>query len=106
MRKLRPLLWLILVFLLPSSILSAQGIVVETVATASAPEKAGAREGDVFHTWTRLANHPIHPEQASGTLKSPFDWQWMEIEQAPRGTVELRGERQGEPFVIQVPIGL
>src|SRR6266545_746441 len=106
MRRLRPLLWPILVFFLPASILSAQGVVVETVAAASAPEKAGAREGDVFQAWTRLANPPIHPEPASGTLESPFDWQWMEIEQAPRGTVELRGERQGEPLVLQVPIGL
>jgi CHAT domain-containing protein/Tfp pilus assembly protein PilF len=106
MRKLRPLLWLIPVLFLPSSILSAQGIVVETVAEASAPEKAGVREGDVFHAWTRVANPPLHPEPASGTLESPFDWQWLEIEQAPRGTVELRGERQGEPLVVQVPIGL
>ena len=106
MRKLRPLLWLILVFFLPSSILSAQSVVVETVAEASAPEKAGVREGDIFHTWTRLPNPPIHPEPASGTMESPFDWRWMEIEQAPRGPVELRGERQGEPLVLQVPIGL
>lgn len=105
MKEIRPLLWMILVFSLASS-LSAQGIVVETVAVGSAPEKAGAREGDVFHSWTRLANLPIHPEPASGTLESPFDWQWMEIEQAPRGTVELRGERRGEPLVLQVPIGL
>jgi CHAT domain-containing protein len=107
--RLRPLrswgLWSTLVLFLPS-ILSAQGVVVETVAIASAPEKAGVREGDVFHAWTRLANPPIHPEPASGTLQSPFDWQWLEIEQAPRGTVELRGERQGEPLVVQVPIGL
>ncbi len=106
MRKLRPLLWLSLFFFLPSSILSAQGVVVETVAEASAPEKAGVREGDVFHTWTRPANPPVNPEPASGTLESPFDWLWLEIEQAPRGTVELRGERQGEPLVVQVPIGL
>ena len=98
-------LWLTLVLFLPS-LLSAQGVVVETVAVASAPEKAGVREGDVFRAWTRLANPPIHPEPASGTLESPFDWQWLEIEQAPRGPVELRGERQGEPLVLQVPIGL
>jgi CHAT domain-containing protein/Tfp pilus assembly protein PilF len=106
MRKLCPLLWLIQFFFLPSSILSAQGVVVEAVAEASAPEKAGVREGDVFHTWTRPANPPVNPEPASGTLESPFDWLWMEIEQAPRGIVELRGERQGEPLVVQVPIGL
>jgi tetratricopeptide (TPR) repeat protein len=106
MKKLRPFLWLSLVFFLPSSILSAQGVVVEAVAAVSGPEMAGVREGDVFHAWTRLANPPIHPEPDSGKLESPFDWQWMEIEQAPRGTVELRGERQGEPLVLQVPIGL
>jgi CHAT domain-containing protein len=105
MRKLRPLPWLILIFFLPSANLSAQGVVVEAVAAASAPEKAGVREGDVFHVWTRLATPPINPEPASGTLQTPFDWRWMEIEQAPRGTVELRGERQGEPLVLQVPIG-
>jgi tetratricopeptide (TPR) repeat protein len=109
MMRFRPLrswgFWLTLVLFLPS-ILSAQGVVVETVAVASAPEKAGVRAGDVFRTWTRLANPPIHPEPASGVLQSPFDWQWLEIEQAPRGTVELRGERQGEPLVLQVPIGL
>jgi CHAT domain-containing protein len=105
-RSLRgPGLWLALVLLLPS-VLGAQGVVVEAVATASAPEKAGAREGDVFHAWTRLANPPLHPEPASGTLDSPFDWRWLEIEQAPRGIVELRGERQGEPLVLHVPIGL
>lgn len=106
MRKLRPLLWLSLFFFLPSSILKAQGVVVEAMAEASAPEKAGAREGDVFHTWTRPASPPANPEPAEGTLESPFDWDWLETEQAPRGTVELRGERQGEPLVIQVPIGL
>jgi CHAT domain-containing protein/Tfp pilus assembly protein PilF len=100
MRKL----WLILLLFLPSS-LCADGVVIETVAAVSAPEKAGAREGDIFHTWMRLANPPIHPEPASGRLESPFDWYWMELEQAPRGTVELRGERQGEPLVVQVPIG-
>jgi CHAT domain-containing protein/Tfp pilus assembly protein PilF len=106
--RLRPRswgLWLILALFLPS-LLSAQGVVVETVATASALEKAGAREGDVFRAWTRLANPPANPEPASGTLESPFDWQWLKIEQAPRGPIELRGERQGEPLVLQVPIGL
>jgi CHAT domain-containing protein len=107
--RLRPLrswgLWLTLVLFLPS-ILRAQGVVIETVAAASALEKAGAREGDVFRAWTRPANPPINPEPASGTLPSPFDWQWLEIEQAPRGPVELRGVRQGEPLVLQVPIGL
>jgi S1-C subfamily serine protease len=49
--RLRPLrawgLWLTLLLFLPAT-LSAQGVVVETLATASAPEKAGVREGDVF----------------------------------------------------------
>jgi CHAT domain-containing protein len=88
------------------SLLRGQGVVIETVVAVSGPEKAGAREGDVFRAWTRLANPPANPEPASGMLESPFDWQWMEIEQAPRGTVELRGERQGKPLVLQVPIGL
>jgi CHAT domain-containing protein/Tfp pilus assembly protein PilF len=106
--RLRPLrswgLWLTVVLFLPS-ILNAQGVVVEYMHRASVLAEAGVREGDVFRAWTRLANPPIHPEPASGSLESPFDWQWLTIEQAPRGTVELRGERQGEPLVVQVPIG-
>ena len=85
--RLHPLrswgLWLTSVLFLPS-LLSAQGVVVETVAPASALEKAGAREGDVFRAWARPANPPANPEPASGTLQSPFDWKWLEIEQAPR----------------------
>ncbi len=106
MRLLR--LWglcLALVLFLPS-LRSAQGVVVESVAASSALEKAGAREGDVFRTWTRLANPPADPEPDSGTLQSPFGWRWLEIEQASRGPVELRGERHGAPLVIVVPIGL
>src|SRR5215210_3787038 len=105
MRRLRPVLWLILLVSLVSR-LSASGVVIETVAAVSAPEKAGVREGDVFHSWARLASPPANAEPAAGALESLFDWQWLEIEQAPRGTVELRGERQGEPLVLQVPIGL
>lgn len=97
-------IWSLLFFFLPSY-LPAEGVVVETVEEASAPEKAGMREGDVFHTWTRPAHPPLNPEPASGRLLSPFDWQWMEIEQAPRGTVELRGERGGVALVVQVAVG-
>lgn len=102
--KFRPLAFWGLWLLLPS-FLRAQ-VVIEALAPSSALEKAGVREGDLFRSWTRPANPPVHPEPASGKLESPFDWKWLEIEQAPRGPVELRGERQGEPFVVQVPIGL
>ena len=102
--RLRPLFWLILLISLVSRLNAS--VVIETVAVASAPEKAGVREGDVFHAWTRPANPPVNPEPASGMLQSPFDWLGVEIEQAPRGTVELRGERQGEPLVLLMPIGL
>jgi len=72
------------------------GVVVEEVGKGSALEKAGLQSGDVLYAWERLASPPANPEAAQGEFKSPFDWQWIEIEQAPRGKVILTGQREGE----------
>lgn len=82
------------------------GVVVEEVSPGSALEAAGIRAGDHLLSWKRLARPPANPEGAQGDLESPFDWWWLEIEQAPRGTVRLSGERQGELRTWTVEPGL
>ena len=81
------------------------GIVVEEVGEHSALEKAGLRPGDVLYSWKRLPAPPANPEPAEGTFESVFDWMELEIEQAPRGTVRLVGERNGEEVVLEVQPG-
>ncbi len=72
------------------------GVVVEEVKRESALEKAGLRAGDRILTWTRLDPPTPDTEVPTGALSSPFDWQRLEIEHAPRGAVELVVERGGE----------
>ena len=82
------------------------GVVVEDVGEGSALARAGLEAGDLLLSWQRLPNPPANPEGASGTLASPFDWMWLGVEQAPRGTVELRGRRGGEERGFTVTPGL
>jgi CHAT domain-containing protein/Tfp pilus assembly protein PilF len=65
------------------------GVVVEKVGKNTEAEKAGLREGDVLLSWSRAAAH--------GVIDTPADLVWVQIEQSPRGTVELQGTRAGEP---------
>ena len=81
------------------------GIVVDEVAPDSEIEKAGLRVGDVLRGWERLAAPPANPQPARGVLASPFDWMWLEVEQAHRGTVVLHGERGGERKAWHVAAG-
>src|SRR3954453_20356063 len=90
---------LTLALFLPS-LLSAQGVVVENVATAAALEQAGARGGDVFRAWTRPAHPPPNPEPASGILGLPFHGPGADAQRARRGAVELRVESRREPLVL------
>jgi CHAT domain-containing protein/Tfp pilus assembly protein PilF len=75
--------------------LVGRGVVVESVGKSSALEKAGLRPGDVLYRWHRLPEPPANPYEASGEFESPFDWLEVDAEQAPRGTVELEGKREG-----------
>jgi CHAT domain-containing protein/Tfp pilus assembly protein PilF len=81
------------------------GVVIEEIPKGSALEKAGLQVGDVILTWERLPNPPANPEGASGKLDNPFDWMWVEIEQAPRGTLRLKGEREEERFDVLMLAG-
>ncbi|HWM91814.1 MAG TPA: CHAT domain-containing tetratricopeptide repeat protein [Thermoanaerobaculia bacterium] len=83
----------------------AAEIIVDEVAPGSEIEKAGLRTGDVLHSWERLSSPPANPEPAQGVLASPFDWMWLEVEQAHRGPVVLYGERNGQRRTWHVVAG-
>ena len=75
------------------------GVVVEEVGRGSALEAAGLAAGDVLLAWER-------GEAARGEIASVFDWRWLVVEEAPRGTVVLTGERRGERRLFEVAPGL
>ncbi len=81
------------------------GVVVEFVG-GWALEDAGIQAGDVLLSWMRLPSPPANPEAAEGVLASYFDWFDLKVEQAPRGTVVLQGQRNGDPVEIRVEPGL
>jgi CHAT domain-containing protein/Tfp pilus assembly protein PilF len=85
--------------------LEPAGVVVEEVGKGSAGEKAGIREGDVLLRWVRHATAPANPSKADGTIESSFALKEIEIEQAPRGRVELSGMRAKETFSVAMPAG-
>lgn len=92
----------VLVASLPLSAATAGvGIVVESIAdTATAPERALV-SGDVVTGWRQVAvGQPV-----AGTLTTPFDWTWLQVERAARGPVELTVERAGKPLTVRLGAG-
>ena len=65
-----------------------RGVVIEQVWRISEAAKAGLKIGDIILTWSR--------SESKGNIESPFDFDSIEIEQKPRGTVVLEGLRDGE----------
>ncbi len=91
---------------------SRPGVVVVEVSEGSAPAKAGLEAGDVVIAWARsLINSAESGTGRPGTMPSKgqlgsvFDWLWLETEQAPRGLIQLLGERDGERMVLEVGVG-
>lgn len=72
------------------------GLAVESVKPRSVSARAGLEPGDVLLSWSCAASPPIAPELASGSLRTPFDLLPLEIEEAPRRAVTLRGRRGNE----------
>jgi CHAT domain-containing protein/tetratricopeptide (TPR) repeat protein len=67
---------------------TARGAVVESVTPHSAASVAGLLPGDMILSWSSAASH--------GEVGSPLDLLPLEIEEAPRRPVALRGRRGGE----------
>jgi CHAT domain-containing protein len=94
----RPAIALGLAFLLSvqtrpaSAAETAPGVMVSGVDAGYEAARAGLRSGDVLSGWRQGNEH--------GTLDSPFDVAFVELERAPRGPVQLRGERDGEPLEV------
>ncbi len=82
------------------------GVVLEEVGKGSALERAGLRPGDLLAGWERPPDPPANPQAGAGEIRTVFDWAWVKAEQAPRGTVRLRGEREGVPVLFEVPKGV
>jgi hypothetical protein len=90
----------------PATAESRAGVVVEEVGKGSALEKAGLRSGDLLFAWERAPDPPANPEGGQGEIRTVFDWLWVKTEQAPRGSVRLRGERDGMATSFDVAKGL
>lgn len=67
------------------------GAVVEEVIKDAPADKAGLQEGDVVRVWIR--------GDMTGKIESPFDLSLLEIEQAPRGSISLKGWRGAKESV-------
>jgi CHAT domain-containing protein/Tfp pilus assembly protein PilF len=76
-----------------------EGVVVEKIAPGSAAERAGLQPGDELTAWSNESG-------GSGALETPFDLGGVQIEQAPRGVVTLRGFREGEEKAWHVSPGV
>ncbi len=72
---------------------STAGVVIESVAPSSPGEAAGLRPGDVILSWSCPASPPAFLQPSSGTVRSPYDLLPLDIEEAPRRGVTLRGKR-------------
>lgn len=78
-------------------------VVVLEVADPSAARMAGIVAGDRLISWKRGAAPPENPTSATGTFRSPFDVALVELEQGPRGPVELEIERDGGTLRVTLP---
>ena len=83
----------------------ARGVVLETAGAASTAHPDGLQPGDVLTAWERAASPPANPLSAQGDLRSPLELTEIEIAQAPRGVVTLRGSRGGQPLAVVLPAG-
>jgi len=80
------------------------GVVVEETGRPSASRAAGLSPGDVLLEWERVPSETGAPA-ARRRLRTPFDLLLVEDEDGPRGSVILRGERDGAPLAATIAPG-
>lgn len=76
-----------------------KGVVIETVTPESLGARAGFRKGDLLSSWCRSSDSSTATCIAEGKLESPFDFQEVDLEEAPRGGVRFHGRRAGASMV-------
>jgi len=80
------------------------GIVVEEVTPESLGARAGLQAGDLLLSWCRTATPSDSSCLSEGRFESPFDFEEMDLEQAPRGGVRIRGKHTaGETVWVLLP---
>jgi tetratricopeptide (TPR) repeat protein len=104
-----PLCLLLVGFLVARALTAAEarrpsGVVLEKVGPAL--QKAGIQPGDIIWGWRRSPSSPTSTENRVAPIDSVFDWWWLAIEQAPRGALELIGQRGTEEKTFVVGSGL
>ncbi len=80
-------------------------VVVEHVAADGAGARAGLQAGDRLLSFSRGPAPPANPDGAQGTLSSCLELALLEVEQAPRGPVELEVWRDRRRRTVRMPPG-
>jgi CHAT domain-containing protein/Tfp pilus assembly protein PilF len=105
----RPLLAVVMVatwLALPSSTSAGGGLVVEGPAPDGAAARAGIEVGDVLVAWAWRPSGGDSEGVESGSLESPFDLQWLQVERAQHGRVTLTVRRAADTFSAELPPGV
>ncbi len=68
-------------------------VVVAQVLPGGAAESIGLKVGDRIRELSRLAAPPANPDAVTLVPRDPLELTWFELEQAPRGPVEMAVER-------------
>ncbi len=90
---------------LPDWTVPPVGLMVDSVEAGGAAERAGLRRGDVLLRWSRVAAPVAAAADTRGELRTPFDLDDVEVEQAPLGTITLAFERDGRPLSVDLGPG-
>jgi CHAT domain-containing protein/tetratricopeptide (TPR) repeat protein len=102
-RSLRFLFGLAALLTIPLCV--SASVVVERTNPESPGERAGLLPGDTILSWSSAASPPAFPEPSGGDVRSPYDLLPLEIEEAPRRAVILRGARGDEERTWTLTVG-
>jgi CHAT domain-containing protein/Tfp pilus assembly protein PilF len=84
----------------------SRGVTVEHVESDGKAREAGLRENDMIVAWENAGGSSADTETGKGELAGIFDWNFMVLEQAPRGVIKLKIIREVGEVEITLPAGL